>query len=269
MAAASTDTGKPGASKDGDSVSMSQLITELSKQRTNFKDDVATLIQETIQPLKASVDGLRDEVSSFQGRLAAAENLTGDNFQRICEAEAAVKSLQAQNETLLDRLENLENRSRRANLRILNLPEGSEDGHDPAIFISGLLKDVMGDNVFPSPPELDRAHRAAGPRPAAGRPPRPFILCFHRYREKDVALRWSRQHEVKYKGTTLRLYPDLSTTLAKKRSAFNGVKRVLYQRGVQFRLLFPARLRVTFDGESHIFDTPEEAQVFYDRRVAA
>ena len=126
----------------------------------------------------------------------------------------------------------------------------------------------MGDNVFPSPPGLDRAHRAAGPKPAAGRPPRPFILCFHRYREKDVALRWSRQHEVKYKGITLRIYPDLSTTLAKKRSTINGVKQVLYQRVVQFRLLFPARLRVTFDGESHLFETTEEAQAFYDRRVA-
>lgn len=268
MAAAPTEAEKPGGSGHGDSISMSDLITELSKQRANFKEDVATLIQESIQPLQASVDGLRNEVSSFQSRLVAAETLTGENFQRICEAEATVKSLQATNATLLDRLENLENRSRRANLRILNVPEGSEDGHDATIFISKLLKDVMGDNVFPSPPELDRAHRAAGRKPAEGRPPRPFILCFHRYQEKEAALRWSRQHEVKYKGATLRIYPDLSTALAKKRASFNGVKRDLYQRGVPFRLLFPARLRVTFDGGSHLFETPEEAQAFYDRRIA-
>ena len=215
---------KPGDSKHGNPVSMSELITELSKQRVNFKEDVATLIQESVQPLQASVNGLRDEVSSFQGRLVAAEILSGENFQRICDAEATVKSLQAQNVTLLDRLENLENRSRRANLRILNLPEGSEDGHHPTIFISKLLKDVMGDNVFPSPPKLDRAHRTAGPKPAAGRSPWPIILCFHQYQEKDTALRWSRQHEVKYKDITLRIYPDLSTALAKKRSAFNSVK---------------------------------------------
>lgn len=128
--------GKPGVGEHGEPVSMSELITELSKQRVNFKEDVATLIQESIQPLQASVNGLRDEVSSFQGRLVATETLTGENFQRICEAEATIKSLQAQNATLLDRLENLENRSRRANLRILNLPGGSEDGHDPTIFIS-------------------------------------------------------------------------------------------------------------------------------------
>lgn len=168
--------------------------------------------------------------------------------------------LQAQNVTLLDRLENLENRSRRANLPILNIPEGSEDDHDPVIFISELLKNTMGDSVLPCPPELDRSHSAAGPKPVS--------VCFYQYQEKDAALRWSRQHKVKYKGFILRIYPDLSTTLAKKRSAFNNVKWALYQRWVKFRLLFPAWLRVTFDGESHLFDTPEDAQVFYDHRIA-
>lgn len=107
-----------------------------------------------------------------------------------------------------------------------------------------------------------------GPKPAEGRPPRPFILCFHRYREKDLTLKWSRQHQVNYEGIILRIYPDLSTTLAKNRSTFSGVKQALYQKGGQFRLLFPARLRVTFEGENLLFETPEEAQTFYDRRVA-
>uniref|UniRef100_A0A3B5MG95 Carbohydrate deacetylase n=1 Tax=Xiphophorus couchianus TaxID=32473 RepID=A0A3B5MG95_9TELE len=122
----------------------------------------------------------------------------------------------------------------RSNLRILNIPE---DNQDPTTFISKLLKDAMGDDIFPSPPELERAHRTAEPKPTAGHPPRPFILAFHRYQEKEVALRWSRQHEVNHQGTTLRISPDLSIALAKKRSTFNDVKEALCQRGVSFRLL--------------------------------
>lgn len=60
-------------------------------------------------------------------------------------AEATVKALQAQNVTLLDHLENLENRSHRSNLRILNMPEGSEEGQDSTTFISELLKETMGE----------------------------------------------------------------------------------------------------------------------------
>ncbi|RXN04052.1 putative transposase element L1Md-A101/L1Md-A102/L1Md-A2 [Labeo rohita] len=88
-------------------------------------------------------------------------------------------------------LDDLENRSRRANLRIINIPEGSEDGKDPIGFVSGLLKDSM-ENVFDSPPELERAHRALRPRLGPGQPPRPFIVCFHRYQEKERALQWAR-----------------------------------------------------------------------------
>lgn len=256
------------AEKTSDSLSMNQLVAELAKQRASLKDDMAILIQESIKPLQTSVDGLRDTVNSFQGRLTSAETLAGDNFERLFAAETTIKSLQAQNTSLLDRLENLENRSRRANLRILNVPEGSEDGQDPVTFVSELLRQVMGTGVFANPPDLDRAHRSLGPKPAEGRPPRAFVLCFHRYREKEIALKWARQHEVKYKGNTLRIYPDLSTALAKKRSAFNGVKHSLWQKGIQFRMLYPARLRVAFGGENLSFETPDEAKAFYDRRVA-
>ena len=52
----------------------------------------------------------------------------------------------------MTRLDDLENRSRRANLRILHIPEGSEDGKDPVKFMSELLMQVMGPDVFTAPP---------------------------------------------------------------------------------------------------------------------
>jgi len=55
---------------------------------------------------------------------------------------------------------------------------------------------------------------------------------------------------------------------AKKRAAFNDIKQELYRKGVRFGLLHPARLRVTFEGETVYFDTPEAARAFYDRRIA-
>ena len=78
----------------------------------------------------------------------------------------------------------------------------------------------------------------------------------------------ARQHQMKYQGRDLRVYPDLSTALAKRRAAFKPVKGALYQKGVQFRLLYPARLRIMFKGESHIFNSPEDAMAFYERQVA-
>jgi len=247
--------------------SMSQLVSELEKQRVSLRKDMSVLIQESVKPLQTSVDALRETVNHFNGRLAAAESLAGNNFDRITSTENTVKILQAQKKSLQDRLEDLENRSRRVNLRIINIPEGSEKGQDPTEFVSTLLMENLGPDVLSKPPELERAHRSLAPKPGPGGRPRPFVICFHRFREREKVFRWARQHELKYRETTLRVYPDVSAITAKKRAASNKIKQALYQKGVKFRLLFPARLQVSFENEVFTFETPEDAHAFYKERV--
>lgn len=151
-------------------VAVDHLSAEFAKQRTTLKEDVSTLIQDAIKPIQDSLDSLQSTVTSFQKRLASVESVAGDNFERLTVAESAIKTLQSQNQLLLDRCDDLENRSRRSNLRILNIPEGSEDGKDPVKFMSDVLMETMGPDVFSTPPELERAHRTPTSR-ARDRPP--------------------------------------------------------------------------------------------------
>ncbi|KAJ3605997.1 hypothetical protein NHX12_028040 [Muraenolepis orangiensis] len=216
-----------------ETISMKQLVAEQAKQRAGLKEDVSHLIQESLKPL-----------GSFQARLVATETIAGENFERLTTAEATIKALQAQNQTLMDHVDDIENRSRRSNLRIVNIPEGSENGKDPVKFIAELLVECVGPDVFTEPPELERAHRSLATKPKDGKPARPFV------------------------GSPLRFYPDLSSALARKRAEYNGVKQALYKKGVRFRLMHPARLVVTFEAQTFTFDSPEEAQEFYKRRVA-
>ncbi|KAI4827512.1 hypothetical protein KUCAC02_030901 [Chaenocephalus aceratus] len=199
MAAASS-----GASDTPDTFSMSQLVSEVEKQRASLRKDMSELIQESVKPLQSSVDALHETVNQFNKRLVAAETLAGDNFERITSTEKTVETLLTQNKSLLDRLDDMENRSRRVNLRII---------------------------------------------------------------KREKVLRWTRQHELKYRDTTLRVYPDVSAITAKKRAAFNKIKQALYQKGVKFRLLFPARLQVSFEDGTFTFETPEDAHAFYNERV--
>ena len=152
MATASSDANTSGLVKGApDSFSVSQLVSELEKQRASLREDMSVLIQESGKPLQTSIDALRETVNHFNGRLAAAESLAGDNFERITNTEKTVKILQAQNKSLLDRIDDLENRSRRVNLRIINIPEGSEKGRDTTKFISNLLMESLGPDVLSSP----------------------------------------------------------------------------------------------------------------------
>ncbi|RXN10941.1 LINE-1 type transposase domain-containing 1 [Labeo rohita] len=265
--AAASNVKNQAAGETFESVSTDLLISELTKQRISIRDDISALIQESIGPLQSSMNALRESVEGFQSRLTATETLAGENFEKVSAAEKAIKTLQTQNASLLDRIGDLENRSRRANLRIVNVPEGSENGKDPVTFVAELLLEMTGTEVFDNPPILERAHQSPGQKPADGRKPRPFVVCFHRFQEKERLLRWARQHEMKYKGNLVRIYQDLSATLSRKRSSYNGIKQSLYQKGIRFQLLYPARLRVTFNEETLVFNTPEEAKQFYDQRI--
>lgn len=158
-------------------VSMPQLVTELDKQKSVLKVDISMLIQESLKPIQTVV-AVRDTVNSFQARLASTEAIEGENFEPMNSAEANIKSLQVANQELLDRVDDLENRLRRTNLRIVNIPEGSEDGKDPVKFMEELLMECMGSSVFTVPPELVRAHCALAPKPAKGKPARAFVVCF-------------------------------------------------------------------------------------------
>ena len=160
-----------------DVISKDQLAAEFAKQRTTLRDDVSLLIQESTKPLQASLDSLQTTVNTFQQhqRLTSVESVFDDNFERVCAAESTIKMLQTQNQSLLTRIDDLENQSRRANLRMLHIPEGSEDGKDPVKFMSELLTQVMGPDVFTSPTELERAHRSRTFRSGNARIPGLFL----------------------------------------------------------------------------------------------
>ena len=107
------------------------------------------------------------------------ESVAGDNFERLTTAESAIKTLQSQNQ---------ENHSRRSNLSIVNIPEGSEDGKDPIDFMFGVLMEAMGLDVFPTPPELERAHQALTSRTSQSSSPCTFLVRFSRFQQKEAAL---------------------------------------------------------------------------------
>lgn len=259
--ATGTNDGGLNTAAGEDNFSMSVLTAELAKHQANM----AILIQDSIKPLQDSVNALHSSVNAFQARLTSAEVRIGENFENLTAAENKIKVLEKQNESLYNRLEDLENRSRRSNLRVLNIPEKSEHGKDNIVFISELLRDVMGPDIFPTPPQLERAHRTG---PATGARPRPFIVCFLRCQDREAVLRWSRRHQMKYGDNLLRVYADMSVALARKRAEFKPIKARLYEKGVQFRLLYPATLKIEYKGESHLFYSCKDATAFYEQQVA-
>ncbi|CAM4606564.1 unnamed protein product [Leuciscus chuanchicus] len=67
----------------------------------------------------------------------------------------------------------------------------------------------------------------------------------HHYKVRELILRLARERgQVLYKGLCIPFYPDVSAEVANRRAAFNQVKAELRGAGIEFGVLFPARLRI-------------------------
>ncbi|KAJ7990681.1 hypothetical protein DPEC_G00302920 [Dallia pectoralis] len=77
--------------------------------------------------------------------------------------ELAVTRLSSECRQMAYKIDDLESRSRRCNLRVVGIPERLE-GADPVAFMSGFFTEVLSDSLAPSLMKLDRAH-CLGPHP--------------------------------------------------------------------------------------------------------
>uniref|UniRef100_A0A8D0AZL0 L1 transposable element RRM domain-containing protein n=1 Tax=Sander lucioperca TaxID=283035 RepID=A0A8D0AZL0_SANLU len=181
----------------------------------------------------------------------------------ITTLESTVNNLVKEIEQLKLKSEDLENRSKRCNIRITGIPEGAEGIH-PTSFIESCLGEIFGTDAFPRALTVDRAHRVAIQRRQGGTP-RPFIACIHHFQMKQRIMQLAREKSpLSYRGSEIHIYADYSAEVAKKRSAFTPVKVQLRAAGYRFSLLFPAKLRVIVDGTRHEFNSPTEAATFLE-----
>ncbi|KAI4785292.1 hypothetical protein KUCAC02_037854 [Chaenocephalus aceratus] len=248
-------------------LTLDMLVGELEKLRKDVTGELTASMNTALAPIQASLQKITDTVATHTATITGMETALSAHSDGITTLEREVAVLKSKLETtnqVNDRLqlavEDLVSRSKRQNLLVIGIPEGME-GDDARLFMTTLFKKMVGDPQLDTL-ELDRAHRCLAPKPPQGS--RPLIVHFHKYAQKERVLLWARKsRDVSYQGHPIRIFEDFSATLSKKRAAFNKVKSQLYKEGIRFGLLYPARLRVTINGQTRIFDSAEEAERFY------
>ncbi|KAJ0036998.1 hypothetical protein NQD34_005675, partial [Periophthalmus magnuspinnatus] len=210
-----------------------------------LKIDLNKSIESVRAELTASVTNIQATLSSHDTRIKDLEcsaSFTGDTVTSL---DSATAQLQKEMKELRAKCEDLEGRSRRNNLRLVGVEE-AERGQ-PTKFVSELLKEILG---LDAAPLLDRAHRSSQEKTKQGGPPRVFIMCVHYAHVRDEILRKSSQQPLMYMGRKVYIFPDFTSSVAKKRAAFGDVKKRLRSvEGARYGMCFPATLRVTLPGK--------------------
>uniref|UniRef100_A0A3Q3ACD4 L1 transposable element RRM domain-containing protein n=1 Tax=Kryptolebias marmoratus TaxID=37003 RepID=A0A3Q3ACD4_KRYMA len=159
-----------------------------------------------------------------------------------------------------DKVADLEDRSRRDNLRILGIPENPETANPLVYLLDAIPK------WFPEMGSIEimRAHRVGPAKEDANHKPipRPVLLKLLRFTDRDKILGAARKTMVKLDGSPVRFVPDYSTRTFRRRLAFSNAIGALQKLGFHTFLLYPAKLKVMRGGTTHIFDTPQMAEKF-------
>lgn len=253
-----------------------ELPEDLERLRSALLADMTQAINSVLKrelevalwPVYTSLEQVKSYYELHDVRIREVEDGLNDHSDRLVSAETAIAALQSENTLLKMKLDDLENRSRRSNLRVVGIPEKME-GSDPVKFITEFFEEVLGADFFPRPLMLSRAHRI-GPTPTdvpniKPSKPRVFLVLFHYFQDKYRIITKRRQ-ELFFRGHRVFFYEDFSVELGRKRATFREIKSLLYNKGVRFGLQYPARLQVTHEGKKYYFNTPETAKKFYYSR---
>lgn len=242
------------ASHDGDMEDMPLIWEKVSDKILNHINDRFDKLDQTLQALQGSQKELLEKVESV-------EETVLDHESRISSLEEVMAALKDENSALKLKVDDLEGRSRRNNIKIIGIPE-QEEGGKPTEFVAALIPQLLGNDNFKSPVVVDRAHRTSRPLPKEGAKPRAIIARIHFYREKELILRLRRERQLDFKGNKVFIFPDYTPDVMRQRREFAEALKMLREQQVEHSLLFPTKLRIKHKDQVKIFTTVGEAMTF-------
>ncbi|KAJ1175520.1 hypothetical protein NDU88_000808 [Pleurodeles waltl] len=213
----------------------------------------------SISSLTLETKSMRLDIAGFQSRVTGLEHRMGS-------LETQIATSQDRDQDLLylkSKLTDLEDRSRRDNIRLLGIPE-NEEGTDIQAFLSSTLPTLTSLNFDP-PLEFQRAHRVGPKHSDPSLRPRLIIACLLRHNQTRQILQTARSHGPFRIGQhDIRITADYSKDTNEHRKAFLSLRPRLRQLEMKYSLFDPARMWVTKNRVSRDFYNPEELKLFLD-----
>ncbi|XP_077319612.1 uncharacterized protein LOC143942237 [Lithobates pipiens] len=238
------------------------LPTRADFEALPSKADIELLIARVEEAHARDIQEVRGDIQALSVRVDSGATSLQSLTQRVLELERTGTVQQAAITDLCLHTEDLEDCSRRNNLRLRGIPEatGSEDLEATVVAI---FHKILA--VTPAPMvELDRVHRTLGPKPTDPERPRDVLCRVHRYSQKEMILRRAWEHgEVNFDGAVVKVLPDLSRATLQRRALLRLALELSRRRGCTYRWGYP--LAVTFRRENGFFTlrTPEDLPAFF------
>lgn len=200
----------------------------LETQERTFRSAMKIVVDELKERVRLVESTVTDLIKSLEFSQAEIRDLKSDTMvlrKADVDKQVIIDGLQTRIAELERRQNYQEDYNRRNNLRITGFKEeGSETWEQTAAAVSALLQDKLQlPNV-----KLERAHRV-GPRTLST--PRPVVVRFEKYSDREAAIRNSR----KLKGTGIYMNEDLCpASIEKKKEQIPTMKKARAEGKIAF-----------------------------------
>ncbi|KAK5862993.1 hypothetical protein PBY51_000056 [Eleginops maclovinus] len=263
---------------DLDAAILSGVSKALKEQQRHFDASVAHAVKEALEgTLIPQLTILQEEIFTANEAIRKVVSDVKHQASEVQKTHATVQSLHAtvrsnnhdvndvltKLATLQDKLIEMEDRSRRNNLRLVNLPESVGGSNLKAFLVANLPKwipSLAGQRI-----EIDRCHRIYGgsthPR-GENQKPRTVIFRLLRDADRQDILQGAHRVKPKHDNAALFFFPDYSPQTSAKRREFTPVIDRLNDRGIRSFLQYPATLKVEHGGAQLYFSSPVEVERF-------
>ncbi|CAH2319677.1 Hypothetical predicted protein [Pelobates cultripes] len=210
-----------------------------------------------LNKIQASVTALGKDIQELGERTAHVENHMGEYEEAHNDLADHVQALEKQLTSAQLKLSDLEDRSRRQNLRAQGITESVMQADIPK-FLTGFFKCLIPD----IPTEmilLDRAHLVAKPKFLPAEAARDTLTHLHYYHVKEAILKGARNRtNIPAKYSQLQIYADLSAATLQRRREFKETTETLREHKIPYRWGHPVRLIIQRNGTFTHVTTPEE-----------
>lgn len=175
-----------------------------------------------LQPIKESIDSLHKTMKDTSSKLQEVEDAVIDNDCRLTKMEMKYANLHSENISLREKIQQIEDHSRKCNIRIIGIPSGAEGGQ-PTAFVNNFLKEMFGADKHGPQPCVNIVHRTSPQSPTRSRS---MIARLFSLETKRTLMKLAGEAagNLKFQGKKIHIYPDLSADLLKRRAAFKDVK---------------------------------------------
>lgn len=224
------------------------------------REDMDKYIHRLESSYKSEIQTLKTSLTDTQNKIMDMDTKIVNLDQKMILLEEKKIEHDRYLSYIINITDNLENRSRRNNIRVRGLPE--------TVNVENLRKTLQ--NIFNSllerpgetEIEIDRVHRIQGPKVNDSGKPRDVICRIHFFQVKEKIMIAARRHrDFEYEGAQIIFLQDLSKYTLIRRKAVKPLLDVLREREILFRWGFPFQVIVHQGGRRVIFqdinDLPE------------